>query len=98
MTDMVRKQIYIHRRHADWLRRLALARGVSEAEVVRQAIEREATSTSSRPAPNSSQAWEEILAFIDKRNEQLTEGAPYKWRREDAYDERETQFDRFDQS
>ncbi len=96
MTDMVRKQIYIHRRQADWLSRLALARGVSEAEVIRQAIDREVISTSSRPAPNSFEAWEAILAFIDERNELVTEGAPYNWRREDAYDERETRFNRFD--
>lgn len=98
MTDMVRKQIYIHRRHAYWLNRLAHARGVSEAEVVRQAIEREVTSTLSKPAPNSSQAWESILSFVDKRNELVAEGAPYNWKREDAYDERETRFDRFEQS
>lgn len=44
MTEMIRKQVYIHRRHQAMLERLAKTRHVSEAEVVRQAIEREATS------------------------------------------------------
>lgn len=41
MSEMVRKQIYIHERHQLLLERLAQARGVSQAEVIRQAIERE---------------------------------------------------------
>ena len=86
MTDMMRKQIYIHRRHADWLRRLADARGVSEAEIVRQAIEREVTRASSLAARSNLQAWEAIIAFAINRHEPPTEGESYQWRREDAYD------------
>lgn len=92
MTDMVRKQIYIHRRHADWLSRLAEARGVSEAEVVRQAIEREVTGASSPAARSNLQAWEAVVAFANSRRELSAAGAPYQWRREDAYEERETRF------
>ncbi len=96
MTDMVRKQIYIHRRHADWLSRLADARGISEAEVVRQAIEREVTGSSSSAARNNLQAWEAVVAFANSRRDLAAEGAPYQWRREDAYNERETRFNRVD--
>ena len=39
MTQMLRKQIYIPKRQQVQLKRLAKARGVSEAEVIRQAIE-----------------------------------------------------------
>lgn len=39
MAQMVRKQIYIQRRQQAILRRLARARGVSEAELIRQAID-----------------------------------------------------------
>ena len=50
MSDMVRKQFYIHKRQQLLLRRLSQARGVSEAEIVRQAIEREATGNGLQPA------------------------------------------------
>lgn len=94
MTDMVRKQIYIHRRHADWLSRLAEARGVSEAEVVRQAIEREVTGASSSAARGNFHAWEAVVAFANSRRGFAAEGTPNQWRREDAYDEREARFTR----
>ena len=42
MTDMVRKQVYIHQRQEATLKRLARQRGLSEAEIIRQAIDREA--------------------------------------------------------
>jgi pyrroloquinoline quinone (PQQ) biosynthesis protein C len=89
---MVRKQIYIHRRHADWLNQLAEARGVSEAEVVRQAIEREVTGQRSLAAIDSAQAWKAIVAFAEARRATAVEGAPYQWRREDAYEEREARY------
>ena len=39
MSQMMRKQIYIQKRQQVLLRRLARARGVSEAELIRQAID-----------------------------------------------------------
>ena len=89
MAEMVRKQIYIHRRQQALLRRLARARGVSEAEVVRQAIEREAMGEARAMQTYDTSAWEEILAFSAARATAATEVAPYQWRREDAYDSRE---------
>ena len=49
MSKMVRKQFYIHKRQHILQKRLSQTRGVSEAEIVRQAIEREATGVSSLP-------------------------------------------------
>jgi hypothetical protein len=43
MSEMLRKQFYIHKRQHILLKRLSQARGVSEAEIIRQAIEREVT-------------------------------------------------------
>ncbi len=94
MSNMVRKQIYIHRRHADWLSRLAEARGISEAEVVRQAIEREVTGAMTTAAQTNLRAWEAIIAFADSRRDLATDAPAYQWRREDAYDERESRFQR----
>lgn len=88
MAEMVRKQIYIHRRQQALLRRLAHARGVSEAEIVRQAIEREAMGEGHALETYDAGAWDEILAFVASRNH-ATGAAPYQWRREDAYDSRE---------
>jgi hypothetical protein len=39
MTQMVRKQIYIDKRQRAQLKRAAKARGTSEAELIRQAID-----------------------------------------------------------
>ena len=45
MSDMVRKQIYITRRQELLLKRLARLRGVSEAEIIRKALDKEAEKT-----------------------------------------------------
>jgi hypothetical protein len=90
MSEMVRKQFYIHKRQHILLRRLSQARGVSEAEIVRQAIEREATGVSPQaPLPDRA-AWEEILEFVDARKALGPDSEPYQWDRQDAYQERES--------
>ena len=94
MIEMVRKQIYIHRRHADWLTRLAAARGVSEAEIVRQAIEHEVTGSRAVKTQGNRQAWHEALNFALNRRQDETIGAPYQWRRDDAYELRDLRYDR----
>ena len=91
MSEMVRKQFYIHKRQHILLRRLSQARGVSEAEIVRQAIEREATGASSLSTPPDRAAWEEIVSFLKARQALVPESKePYQWNREDAYSERES--------
>jgi hypothetical protein len=92
---MVRKQFYIHRRQQELLKRLSQARGVSEAEIVRQAIERETTGSSMLPTPPDRAAWEEIVRFLEARKAVTVGsegGEPYSWSREDAYQERERRF------
>jgi hypothetical protein len=92
MSDMVRKQFYIHKRQHILLRRLSRARGVSEAEIVRQAIEREATGVSPQsPLPDRA-AWDEIVDFVEARKALGPDGEPYQWNRQDAYQERESRF------
>jgi len=92
MSEMVRKQIYIHKRQHLLLRRLSQARGVSEAEIIRQAIEREATGVSPQSAPPDRAAWEEIMDFVETRKALGVDGEPNQWNREDAYKERESRF------
>ena len=89
MSDMVRKQIYISRRQQAMLKRLAESRGLSEAEVIRQAIDREAIHAIPHPGMKSQTAWEQAVAFmlsLQEQAEQFTE--PYQWNRDDLYEER----------
>ena len=90
---MIRKQIYIPRRQNLLLKRLAKQRGVSEAEVIRQALEREAN-TSAPAARDSRQALEEIIAFARslRSRPELMKGKPYKFNREENYEERESRW------
>jgi hypothetical protein len=89
MSDMIRKQIYITRRHNNLLKRLAKSRGVSEAEIIRQAIERETNGLSITNRPDSHKAMEESIQFALSLRNRTFEGEPYRWNRADAYEERE---------
>jgi len=88
---MIRKQIYIQRRQDILLKRISKVRGVSEAEVIRQAIEREISGTVSQPLLADRQAWEQVLAFLEIRKS-LGSGEAYQWNRQDAYGERESRW------
>jgi hypothetical protein len=92
MSEMVRKQFYIHKRQQILLRQLSQARGVSEAEIVRQAIEREAAGESARPPLPDRAAWDEVVRFVESRLALGSDGEPYRWSRQDAYEERESRF------
>jgi hypothetical protein len=89
MAEMVRKQIYIAERHERLLKRISKARGVSEAELIRQAIEREAVGGKSLPLMPDQSAWDEILRFVSRRKSLLPSGRPYRWDRLDAYEKRQ---------
>lgn len=91
-THMVRKQIYIQARHEAILKRLSKARGVSEAEIIRQAIEREASGNPAQFAAIDNSAWQEIIAFIEERQRSATSHQPYRWNREEIYSERENRW------
>ena len=68
------------------MKQLARARGVSEAEIVRQAIEHEAAGASQQPLAPDRSAWEEILDFVETRKAGSS-GPPYGWSRQNAYQE-----------
>ena len=86
---MVRKQIYLPRRQNLQLKRLAKERGVSEAEIIRQALEREAQITPP-VLRDSKQALSELIAFARSLRDrpELMEGEPYRWNRAELYEER----------
>ena len=88
MVQMVRKQIYLAKHHQMLLIRMAKARGVSEAEIIRRAIDREAMGDATQSMASDAAALDEIIQFALSRRQQDIAGAAYKWSREDAYSER----------
>jgi hypothetical protein len=90
MTDhMIRKQIYLPPRQNLLLKRLAKQRGVSEAEVIRQAIEREAEIVA--PVQNREKALAAMLAFAEQRQEKYAgQGRPFRWSRDEVYEDRQS--------
>jgi hypothetical protein len=89
MSEMIRKQFYIHKRHQILLGKLARAKGVSEAEIIRQAIEHEAAGGERQPSAPDRSAWEEVLAAVEARKALGVQAMPYHLNRQDAYQERE---------
>jgi hypothetical protein len=87
-TDMVRKQIYIHRRQQAVLRQLARQRGISEAEIIRRAIDRE-TTLQEVPLPEARDiALEEIIkAGFALRDQPEAAAEPYRFNRAELYEE-----------
>lgn len=84
---MLRKQIYIPERQQGQLKRLSKQRGVSEAEIIRQAIEREMLSAATRPLPGDRSALEEFIRFgLARRAGQDT--TERTWTRDELYEER----------
>lgn len=90
---MVRKQLYLHERHNALLKRLARARGVSEAEVVRQAIE---GAQGLRPLGIATDptAWDQALTFMQALGKRPGRVSVRRWRRGDAYIDRLGQYGR----
>jgi hypothetical protein len=90
---MVRKQIYIHKRQQLLLDQLARARGISQAEIIRQAIERATVGEAPHPTPPDRAAWDELLSVVANRKALGSDGTAYRWHRQDAYQEREDRCD-----
>jgi hypothetical protein len=87
---MTRKQIYLPRRLNQILKRAAKQRGISEAEVIRQALERDEKAVT-YPVRKSAESWEEILRFVKERQVAYTgQGKPVHWNRQELYEEPET--------
>lgn len=96
METMVRKQIYIRKRQEQALKRQAKLRGVSEAEWIREAIDRQLTKGAvHKVMPPDQEAWERAFKFMqDLRKRGPLPAQKRTWKREDAYAERESRYDR----
>lgn len=92
-SEMVRKQIYINRRQQDVLRQLARQRGMSEAEVIRRAIDREMILQEIPFSENSHTALEEIIqTAYALRDQSAPVGEPYHFNRAGLYKDRENRW------
>lgn len=84
MASKIRKQIYIDSEQEAILKRVSQETGVSEAEIIRQAIAR--YGVSSRSQGRALGAWERLR----QRMEQSIDRGPITdkrtWKREDLYD------------
>jgi len=86
MATKIRKQIYIDPRQERLLKREAKARGVSEAELIRRAIDSVASRRhwgGTNPA-----ALDKFLEFARQRAAQGELPGKRDWTREEAYEER----------
>ena len=94
MSQMIRKQIYIQKSQEERLKKVAEARGISEAEIIRRALETELKRAGYRPAYDQ-EAWKRLYAAILEMDK--LPPVPQKkrdWTREDLYEERMKRYDR----
>jgi hypothetical protein len=71
---------------------------VSEAEIIRQAIEREINRELSYSTADQQKAWDELMEFLEERKNEAGTGKPVRWNREEIYAEREDRWLKKEQS
>ena len=94
MAQMVRKQIYIQKSQEERLRRVAEARGVSEAEIIRRALDNELKRAGYRLAYDND-AMKRLYKLM--RDQDKKPPVPRKkrdWTRVDLYEDRMKRYDR----
>jgi hypothetical protein len=84
MSVKVRKQIYLEPEQEVVLKRLSQQTGMSEAGIIRQAVDRQTRLLRFRRRDR--QAWERELAFIEGLLQQGPVSGGRTWRREDLYE------------
>jgi hypothetical protein len=99
MVGAVQRQVTLTEQEDEWLRQQARERGVSEEELIRDAVRQALGSRVGRPSDQghaeARREWEQILALMSARarlpvsSEERAKGRG--WTREEIYDER---FDR----
>ena len=94
MAQMIRKQFYIEPQQDAILKRLADMLKLSEAEIIRRAIDRQTSAMPTRV--RDLEAWEREKAFIASRMEAGAVSSTREWHREDCYEERLARYGRKD--
>ena len=94
MPQMVRKQIYIQKNQEERLKRVAEMRGVSEAEIIRRALENELRNGGYRLAYDDD-AWAKAYQFmLDLEKRARVPRQKRNWTRDELYEERIERYDR----
>ncbi|MCX7012520.1 MAG: ribbon-helix-helix protein, CopG family [Candidatus Sumerlaeota bacterium] len=85
MAEMVRKQIYLERRLDRLVKERAERWGLSQAEVIRDALKKAFHLGGERP---ELEAWRELKRFFDERSTLASKRRGRRWKRDDLYEER----------
>jgi hypothetical protein len=91
-TQMVRKQFYIRKRQDALLKLLAQARGLSEAEIIRQALERELSGAPGQQTLIGLSGIDDFTRLALSKRSPDHKAEPYRWNREEIYAERESRW------
>jgi hypothetical protein len=85
MTEMIRKQVYIARHHELLLKERAREYRVTEAELIRRALDRGLAPEA--PAAGDPEAWKAVRRYIE-RHRRPSSGRPKRrrWTRASLYD------------
>lgn len=88
MAGMVRKQVYIEKRQEEALKREARRRGVTEAELIREALDLRPRHGGFGVSPEHN-AWLSFRRFVlrERRKGSLL-ARPRSWTRDELYEER----------
>lgn len=88
---MIRKQVYLDRRHDRMLKRRARQRGVTEAEVIREILDRSEAGAGptmrQKPDPEAGRKLLASLRSLSKQSRPRS-GARRSWDRESLYEDR----------
>lgn len=84
MTTKIRKQIYLDEQQNQMLKQTSRRLGISEAEIIRQAI---VAQTGRRiPGKKNLAAWKKEMRFLQTLLEQGSVTGSRTWKREDLYE------------
>ena len=92
MSQLVRKQVYIEPHHEAFLKRASAETGLSEAEIIRQAIDLWQEHVAERR--RAREVWVSERAFIESLIAQGPAPGGRAWTRDEVYEERESQYAR----
>jgi len=88
MAGMVRKQVYIEKRQDEALKRAARRRGVTEAELVREALDMRSRDSRAGVTPDRD-AWLSFKRFVlRERKKGRLPARGRTWTRDELYEER----------
>jgi hypothetical protein len=95
MPTKIRKQIYLEKRQDKQLKRIAEARGVSEAQVIRELIDAQAAGAAATALPADPAAWETArMTMLDLLAQGPLPNRRRNWTRDDLYEERLSRYGR----